>query len=243
MLKNCFIVLSQPRTGSSDLIQRLDGYEGINCFGEIFHHKNDHLDCEKYPELNEPKFSLEQREKDPLNFFNNLNAVYPDKLIGFKFFPKQNQKVEALVNNNSQIKIICLVRKNKLAQFASKKTADLSKQWHLSKDAERSIPEKPTFEPKLFNFFLNKHQKTMSIAGKSQKRNGNVHFIYYETLNMPKTYEGIHQFLGYEGNDKHVFFESIYKKMSSGPVAERFNNPELVEEYLKSNGLAHWQND
>ena len=47
MFKNFFIVLSQPRTGSSDFIQRLDSYEGINCFGELFHHKNDHLDHEK----------------------------------------------------------------------------------------------------------------------------------------------------------------------------------------------------
>ena len=60
--------------------------------------------------------------------------------------------------------------------------------------------------------------------------------------NLATTYDSVLQFLGYEGKDKHIFFESIYKKMSSGPVAERFKTQNSLKN-IKVKWFSALEND
>lgn len=235
MIKNNFVIISQQRTGSSDLVHRLKQYQEIECLGEIFHKLNTNLPNTKF---NGMKFSIENRQNDPILFLDEVSKNITKEFFGFKFFLYQNTRIKKYFLDESPAKYIFLTRKNKLAQFASFETAVISNKWHATKESKLKVSQKPTFKPHKFEEYLEQHKDFEEFQRLIEEKNKPSISIYYEELNGIKTYERLISFLNYDHKDKNEFFPSIYRKMSNGAVTDRFNNPEEVKKYLDSKNLS-----
>lgn len=232
---NNFVIISQPRTGSSDLVHRLKKYQEIECFGEIFLKNNTCLPNKKF---NEMKFSIENRQKDPILFLKEVKKNITKDFFGFKFFLYQNTRIRKYLLDESKTKYIFLTRKNKLAQFVSTQTARITNKWYAVKESKLEINQKPTFKPCEFEKYLENQEDFVEFQRLLEEKNNPSISIYYEELNEIATYQRLISFLNYDHKDKNKFFPSIFKKMSNGAVTDRFNNPEEVKKYLDSKNLS-----
>ena len=237
MKKAKFIVLAGPRTGSSDFVNRLNRYQNITCLGELFH-KNENY----FQTLGLGDITIEERDSDHEAFLKKIESFYKTEHLGFKLFPAHKVKRSLFLKDKS-FSLICLTRSNILAQYASTRTAQISKKWHYLIDEKINSTSKPIFDSQDFINYSNKQSKIKDIAFQAQKKKRDVIFINYEKLNEEKTYLDVLNFLKYTGADINTFHKSTYRKSASGTVVERFKNPSVVLEFLKNNQLLHWENE
>ena len=237
MKKSKFIVLAGPRTGSSDFVNRLNRYQNITCLGELFHKSGTYFQT-----LGLGDITIEERDSDHEAFLKKIESFYKTDHLGFKLFPAHKVKRSLFLKDKS-FSLICLTRSNILAQYASTRTAQISKKWHYLIDEKINSTSKPIFDSQDFINYSNKQSKIKDIAFQAQKKKRDVIFINYEKLNEEKTYLDVLNFLKYTGPDINTFHNSGYQKSASGSVIERFSNPMVVLKYLKNNDLMHWKNE
>ena len=175
-------------------------------------------------------------------FLKKIKSFYKTDYLGFKLFPAHKVKRSLFLNDKS-FSLICLTRSNILAQYASTRTAQISKKWHYLIDEKIDSTSKPIFDSQDFINYSNKQSKIKDIAFQAQRKKRDVIFINYEKLNEEETYLDVLNFLKYTGPDINTFRNSGYQKSASGPVIERFSNPMDVQKYLKNNDLMHWENE
>lgn len=128
-----FVVLAQPRSGSTYLCDLLDGHPAAVCHGELFHGR-----CIFYargfalrPGL-EPQRAAALRRSSPLGF---LEAVVAASLadgirrVGFKLFPEHEPIVLDWLARHRTIPVLRLRRRSWLAQYSSFRIAQLDGTW------------------------------------------------------------------------------------------------------------------
>lgn len=138
-----FMILAQPRTGSSMLIGTLRKHPQIMGFGEIFNHKRTIFNIDGYENSSKPLLYL--RNKYPINFLEHyIFSSYQNdtKAVGFKLLQDQinNRHLRCVWNwleQNQDIKIIFLMRKDFLASYASLLLAQRTGKYGIKDQSQR----------------------------------------------------------------------------------------------------------
>jgi LPS sulfotransferase NodH len=143
-----FVILTEARSGSNLLVSLLDSHPNISCHSEVFHRKavfakpplrnvtvawrDAHID-----ETLQTVFSAPSRETD-------IAAA------GFKLFYYHKPRLLLRLAADSDVRVIVLRRKDKLAQYASRKISLRTGYWRAqvpARDAQRVVVYRPADEP------------------------------------------------------------------------------------------------
>ncbi len=146
--KTPFVILCYPRTGSYLLVDLLNQFPEIICYGEIF--KNQRIELPD-PTISALGYSLEKRNEDPLGFIKKLYGLESQKITGFKLFPSHNRDVWDWVVNTDEIKKICLIR-SPFEIYVSLERANATGIWvNRGGKKSRPISAKLRFAPEKFD--------------------------------------------------------------------------------------------
>ncbi len=185
-LQHCkFVVVSQGRSGSNLLLGLLNSHSQVITYGELFRDADAiGWDRPEYGQDSRSSHLVAMRNKNPQKFLaTEVFKEYASSVsaVGFKIFyyharEGYRKSVWRCLQNQQDIKIIHLKRKNMLRTLLSLKKAFLTDQWILNN--QDSITEEPkqvtvslTYEEcvEYFNgtqanmnkhdLFFNKHQK------------------------------------------------------------------------------------
>lgn len=136
-----FVILAQPRTGSTFLCDLLDGHPTAVCHGELFHAR-----CIFYartfvhPRL-EREQAAELRQASPLAFLDEVVvASLTDGIgrVGFKLFPGHEPVIVDWLARHRTIPILNLRRRSWLAQYSSFRIAQLDRVWFDAPGGQRT---------------------------------------------------------------------------------------------------------
>lgn len=113
-----FVILSLPRTGSTYLVDYLDGVPGFRCLSEVFNRDTVLL---RHHEPKDPSLlDKELRDKDPMGFISRLEEDIGEcDFLGLKLFPGHGDKLLRYFATSPQWKKIFLWRDNILEQYIS----------------------------------------------------------------------------------------------------------------------------
>ena len=198
-----FVIYCTPRSGSYLLVEYLNQFSGIKCYGEIFKHHNLELSGDE-KKIN---FTLEKRDKQPFKYINSICDLNPDQIVGFKIFPAHNKKVVERTPNFSDFKIIVL-RRNIIDVFISLTYAKKSKQW-INRGSRDKDLTKITFDSihfKKYKFKTYKYYKQLNTAVASDQK---FNIDYHEVVNIDKVHE-LAVFLGID--DANITLKTTMKK-------------------------------
>lgn len=241
MTKNQFVIIANPRTGSNHFICLLNNHPLIHCHNEVFHRNAVYLHGENKEHL------IEQRNKEPLKFLNQMYEQTESECVGFKIFDNHNEVVLTHLINNKKIKKIVLYRPNFLAVYSSQKIAESSGNYiSMSNDFDKT--NKSLFKSQnesMIDFdpddFTKKYQKYNSFYGHIIKElnNSSQNYLYttYEEYLNQNLFKRVFSFLGYEFNRD---LQSRFKKQNSSNILSRFKNQEAVKEYLNAINQMNW---
>ena len=146
-----FIILSQPRTGSTLLAEALNSSPEIRCFGEIFNFLWDAIDyrIEGYDIRSADDLAL--RIKAPRDFLRSrIFCEHPGAIraVGFKFHYQHYMAAPGVwqaLQEDEGLSVIHLQRRNLLRVLISDKLAERTGVYELkSKDASGSLASKLT---------------------------------------------------------------------------------------------------
>lgn len=129
---NSFIILGSMRSGSILLEKFLNQYDGLVCYGELFHKAFIGVEgCQKQFGID-----LETRDAAPQQLLEAIRANHPDKITGFRFFQDHDTQVmEAALKDRFCAKIV--LTRDPVASFVSLKIAMKTQQWLVSDIAHR----------------------------------------------------------------------------------------------------------
>ena len=138
-----FVIISQPRSGSTWLRLMLSKHPQVCCFGEVFGiNKVIGLNFERYRRWGESSIAVRQRlflqrSTNPMKFYRRdvlknrwavnqlVREVHPKQaVVGFKLLYHQLEywkQVKRAIKKDQSLYIIHLIRENKLKQFISQK--------------------------------------------------------------------------------------------------------------------------
>jgi hypothetical protein len=167
-----FVVLCQPRTGSSLLNAALRQHPDIEMHGEIINHRYPHrLPHDGFQRL---RSALSTTTRPAVGC--NLHAFQPDRV--WDGWRRWESAWQALADDRS-IKVIQLQRLDTLAQMASWKIAHLLNRWGQQND----IVERPTIEisPDEYRWFRDWNRSVMEWR-LSHLREHQILPVTYESL-------------------------------------------------------------
>lgn len=207
-----FVIISQPRVGSTLLLSYLNNHPHIIAKNEIVREKNENPLLRAVAGLDFLKKNI---------FHEYSNSI---KAVGFKFFYEhqliEHELFEYLLLNNS-LKIIHLKRKDLLKCYVSNRIAGKTQVWSQTKFQKNlSIQAKRIMvDPNCFKVYKNNINRQYAFIKECFKAHP-VLELYYEDLIMQPTEElaKILSFLGV----KHLGLRTLFNKQ----------NPEDLEELI-----------
>ncbi|RDH83768.1 MAG: hypothetical protein DIZ80_06420 [endosymbiont of Galathealinum brachiosum] len=226
---NIFVVISEPRTGSTVLTHKLELIDNVSCQGEIFHPDNIHssVTSDSIP-------TLQQRQSSPIEFLSKVvEQTYlqrgNSKLIGFKLFFDHNEEILKYVIEK-KTPIVLLERTNKLAQYSSLKIAQKTGIWNsgdtISKEQEelnKKRGKKVSFSMiEFIGYSLRSSYRFKSLIKKLKKSNSPYYYMKYESMFDAKEWENMINFLHIESANSNI--NPSYKKQNKGSIFDRFSN-------------------
>jgi hypothetical protein len=137
-----FIILSEPRTGSSMLVQALNSSPQIVCFREVFNGRLDFIDfsMEGYDNFSSADRPL--RKQDPVRFLHErIFCSWPDDIraVGFKLLYEHYIDFPGLIEGlvrDAGLHVIDLRRRNVLRMLVSFKLAEETGVWMQEQPAK-----------------------------------------------------------------------------------------------------------
>lgn len=234
MAETNFVVVSQPRCGTTFFIRSLSTHPEVFCDNELFNPlKIVRLEaCNDSPDI-------AFREKCPLKFFNDYyTSEFSKKFkaIGFNFMMGQHVSILDEIINNEDIKIIYLERENRLAQAVSWFTALATKEWATFEEGKKS--GKQIF---YFGRYIQQIRKCetfdMLFKRAIENRKNTLHIFYTEVLHIETLFPKVADFLGVT----NAFKPDRLKKQGNPDILERFSNKQEVEEFLALIGKDSWK--
>ncbi|WP_298294756.1 nodulation protein NodH [uncultured Litoreibacter sp.] len=185
-----FVVFAEMRTGSNFLEASLNGFEDLQCYGEIYnphfvgHHNKDELFG----------IDLAQRETAPIALIERIKSN-TDGIGGFRFFNDHDPRVMAHVLADPKCAKIVLTR-NPLDSYVSLKIAAQTGQWKLS-DVKQRRSAKVTFdEAEFLRQLADKRDFQLDILRGIQTSGQTAFYISYEDIGDTAVLNGIAQFIG-----------------------------------------------
>ena len=214
-----FVVLCQPRTGSSLLNASLRRHPDIQMHGEILNHRYPHrLPQDGYQRL---RSALSTSTHTAVGC--NLHAFQPDRV--WDSWRCWESAWQALAEDRS-IKVIRLQRQDTLAQMASWKIAHLLSRWGQQSD----IIDRPTIEisPDEYRWFRDWNRSVMEWR-LSHLREHQILPVTYESLcsDWEPTLARIQTFVGV----RCVAIEQVTTRNERRPMHEVIENYDELRPY------------
>ncbi|MBF2097678.1 MAG: sulfotransferase [Gloeomargaritaceae cyanobacterium C42_A2020_066] len=135
-----FVVLTRARSGSNLLVDALHHHPDVIAYNEVLHISGGIIWGEPFPALHTTPDFLRLRTKEPAVFLEKvIFRQYPAwiKAVGFKLHQshlRRNAGVKEWLEDCTNLKIIHLVRRNRLASLVSARIALIEKQWISKSD-------------------------------------------------------------------------------------------------------------
>lgn len=211
------------RSGSNLLEQSLNQFSDITCYGEIFNPSF----APKYPYI----FSLENREKDPLDIIQRMISATPE-VSGFRIFEGHDARViNAALQDPNCAKII--LQRDPLESFISLKIAQKTDQWLLHDASHRkkvkvifNAEEYQKYHAKLTKYYAHIH-KTLQISGQT------AFWIRYPEQKDVNTLNGLASFLGVKARIKKI--KEVIRRQNPEPLEDKVENFEQLHSFLGTN--------
>lgn len=256
-----FVLIAQPRSGSTFLVDLITNQSNGYCENELFNphsivfinakknQASDQLTHSKKKKARQKK--LEQlllRNADPVSFiesyYNDFNQS-SHKALGFNYMLGHNAKLLDYFLEHPKIKIIYLKRDNKLAQYASWRKALKSGQWATRslKAANKNASKKVFFRKEDFRSTMSSfsfYDLSFSSLLESKPSEHILKLSYLDIL-RGNAEEKIFTFLGLQPQRKKNNRPII--RLGNSDIAERFSNHHQVREYCRNENLSHWLNE
>ncbi len=187
---DAFIILAEMRTGSNALEERLNDFEGLKSYGEVF---NPAFvgGPDKYDLFG---VTIEQRDKDPQAMLAAMRAG-TDGLSGFRHFHDHDPRVLNRCLADSRVAKIILTR-DPLNSYVSLKIARETGQWWLG-DAPRRKSAKVRFVLAEFEELAARRATHLAQIRHRLRETGQVAFeIGYDELGDDAIIAGCAKYLG-----------------------------------------------
>jgi len=241
MAKVNFVIVSQPRSGSTFLIDTLSSNEQVFCDNELYNltmiarldSNNDNTDLA----------AVKRRDCDPVSFYHEFYGSDFAKRIyalGFNFMLGHHSHVLKTIVEDQSLKIIYLERENKLAQASSWFRALDDRIWATRESAQIDLEQKNTFNRYAYNEYIRAAQTLDYLFKLAVLNRGNVlHVTYVDFSDMNALLMRIASFLTVR--DEFTF--SDIKKQNPNRIGNRFVNDKDAKKYLTAVNQAHWLED
>lgn len=236
-----FIVIAQPRTGSSHFVSRLGAHPDIFCNGNALN-RNVWVfwpDLSKEEKQDLIKLRRESREALlELVFAKNFGRAP----VGFKIFQRESDALLDEMIKDSSIRKIILYRSNVLANYSSSLIAAKSGIYGVT-PGQKAPNLKLRFNTKRFLRFHNAYVGYYSsVINKLREAGEPFHTILYDQINDDLFFSGVLNFIGADATVA-LSTEAQRKrhlKMNPADILSRFAEPDIVRKYLAARGLLHW---
>ncbi|WP_017324079.1 sulfotransferase [Synechococcus sp. PCC 7336] len=230
-----FLVLKLPRTGSTMLGKVLDSHSDITCVNEV-------LNSVKDADLQTKMASLTD------HFATRLpNPAGPNQAIvgatinpfKYKLSPRHLQRAIAAIPGDRQapeeLKIVMLLRKNKLKQAASAYMAIERGKWESNlKNLDGDSNSKKWFDLGKLQWMAFKYWlQSYRLIRFTQAMSGNYLQVFYEDLlEQPEaTFGQIFDYLGATPVSKGFDFSAGYRKIASDDIRDAIANYDSMRRY------------
>ncbi|MCA9915006.1 MAG: hypothetical protein KC496_16745 [Anaerolineae bacterium] len=230
-----YAILCHARTGSNLLAGLLNQHPEITGHNELFHERvlffhNAQIRDEAV---------IRERDRDPVGYLHLFlkNAVTP--AAGFKHLLFNNPTIIEHVIQDNRFKVLLLERENILAQYSSLRIAHQTGQWTLHIGDKPALPEKLAWDAADFEPYMAQYRRAYAdLTQRLQASKGDWLHIEYCDLYQAETYRRIFAFLGVE-TAISLQWNNI-RKQNTSQIAQRFQQPYEVHDYLRRNDLISW---
>lgn len=236
---NRFVIFCTARSGSYLLVDYLNKFSRIRCYGEIF--KPNRLELSK-AQIGRLKINnVAKRDSMPLKFMNQVYNLSANLTTGFKIFPTHNKKAIEYLIEDRRIKKILLIR-NFIEVHLSLLMARKTNVWYNNKTEQKNTV-KIDFDPMTFR----KHHKILSgFYSKIEQSLINSNQNYYEiTYNQVSEKNKIYDLVNFLIKKKTEYpneLKTNLKVQISKNYSEIVSNYDEMINYLKENHLKVFNN-
>ena len=231
-----FAIFCRARTGSYLLVDILNQFDDINCYGEIFKPGKVEL-----PPWTAAKLatSIEDRDKYPITFVNALYGLTPRKITGMKVFSSHNEVALHYLAETKGIKKVLLTRRP-VDSYISLKKAQLTHEWvKRTKNADaQSSAAKPDKDVKIqfdrvqFERYRRESEDYDQWCADLETYTGQTFFrISYEEVAAIDPVRPLAEFLG--SKDRSAELKPRLEKQIKQPFEELVENYDEMKAYLE----------
>lgn len=226
MLPQRFVILAQPRTGSTYLCDLLSSHPQIVCRGELLRPRRQHHETAAVAvAAHDPRWLDPRYRSANWRAFLDLAFDRPAPFQGFKLFPGQNDEALAALLRDPGWRVIVLHRRNEVAAFASHLTPRATREGHL-RGRQEPMDYKPTWCAAQFDRFLHRRrEERRRLCGILRAAKRDALTIEYRQISDRDTQRRILDFLGATPN---IALYSDMKKRGASDIRSRFANPESL---------------
>lgn len=234
-----FLIIGQPRSGTTWLQTTLNAHPALHCRGELFDPWQIDDDGKKTPGLD----AVIARDSDPVRFMDRMLAgegLAADKAgrrIGAKvLFQHHPALLASYIPARPKLRLIHVRRENKLAQFASMQQVEKTKRWTATEpglEAPR-IDAAPFWAASECNRLEN--EDFLLQAFLSSLPNPLLD-VTYRGLFSAGFAERVQRFLGVP---EHPGMVSKLVKQGQNRILDRFNEPAPIARYFSETGRESW---
>lgn len=235
-----FLIVCNGRTGSNMLISYLNSHPSIVCYREVFHHHAPNMGLE-YESLLDKEEMKKLSLIDPLAFLRRyVFKGYPAKVkaVGFKLIYWQAmgseyyEKLPRLLAAIEGLKVIHLVRSNKLDLVVSKKVALKTNKWLALNRKETHAGMKVSISPSEMEESLDLNTALEEHFGQLFSGCPGIKVSYEDIVEDPQKEIGkILSFLGLPGTNLKT---GTHKQLPEKPSAIVENYRELKAHFQQS---------
>lgn len=240
-----FLIVCNGRTGSNMLISYLNSHPSIVCYREVFHHHAPNMGLE-YESLLDKEKMKKLSLIDPLAFLRRyVFKGYPAKVkaVGFKLIYWQAmgseyyEKLPRQLASIEGLKVIHLVRTNKLDLVVSKKVALKTNKWLALNRKETHSDMKITITPSEMEEGLNLNTELEERFEKLFDGCPGIKVSYEDIVGDPQKEIGkILDFLGLPGTELKT---GTHKQLSEKP-SEIIENYIALKSYFQHSGYGKY---
>ena len=228
-----------PRTGSTRLAALLDSHPHIVCHDELFH-VTETKGSRNCPLSSALALAGEWRRSDPLGWLNDVfaattTAAPAARAIGFKLQITDRPRVLEHVLLDSDMKLLLLHRANRLAQFASARTASRTGRYYASNPgADLSAPL--AFDRADFLGFVEREALACGLVRDLVRDPTRLFVIEYREVGTTAANAALLAFLEQE----EAPLDAPDERMGSPVIRERFADPDAVAAALEQTVWRPW---
>jgi len=232
-LERFFVIIAEPRSGSSYLCDYLDKVDSIDCHSELFFLYAIHKRTGVVNDFRQ----VVHRHTNIRHFMSVIaQESGADKMIGFKWVMWQDFRILWWVWRGSFRQAVVLGRRNKLAQFASLMLVAKTRRWQNW--GEGPILEKVRFSAIVFLLWFIFVDFPYRINGWILRYLGcNYIKLYYEDIVEEENTVELENYLNITFRNARP---SNAKRLNNRVVLERFSNPGYVSWFVKLLGKECW---